>query len=122
MPKRNYTYIDLFSGSGGFSLGFDNAGFKNVFSVEYDHDICETYRHNFPEHCLIECDITKLSQDRIKELVGRKKVDVVIGGPPCQGFSMAGNIGRRFVDDPRNHLFQEFVRVVEIVSPTCFVM
>ncbi len=49
MPK----YIDLFSGSGGFSLGFDMAGYENVFSVEYDHEICETYRHNFPDHNLI---------------------------------------------------------------------
>ena len=52
MSKRKYSYIDLFSGSGGFSLGFDEAGFENVFSVEFDHDICETYRHNFPSHCL----------------------------------------------------------------------
>lgn len=122
MSNRKYKYIDLFSGSGGFSLGFDNAGFENVFSVEYDHDICETYRYNFPRHQLVESDITTLSNEHIKQLVGRKKVDVVIGGPPCQGFSMAGNIGRKFVDDPRNHLFQEFVRVVEVVSPTCFVM
>ena len=122
MSKRKYSYIDLFSGSGGFSLGFDEAGFENVFSVEFDHDICETYRHNFPSHCLVECDIAQLGEEKIIDLVGQKKVDVVIGGPPCQGFSMAGNIGRRFVDDPRNHLFQEFVRVVRIVSPTCFVM
>lgn len=122
MANRDKTYIDLFSGSGGFSLGFDDAGFKNVFSVEYDHEICETYRYNFPNHKLVECDITTLNEDTIRELVGKRKIDVVIGGPPCQGFSMAGNIGRRFVDDPRNQLFKEFVRVVEIVSPTCFVM
>lgn len=115
-------YIDLFSGSGGFSLGFDNAGFKHLFSVEYDHEICETYRYNFPKHNLIECDITKLSDETIKDLVKGKTVDVVIGGPPCQGFSMAGNIGRKFVDDPRNQLFKEFVRVVKDVRPRCFVM
>ncbi len=115
-------YIDLFSGSGGFSLGFDWAGFKNVFSVEYDHEICETYRHNFPNHNLIECDITKLEDKRILDLVKDQKIDVVIGGPPCQGFSMAGNIGRTFADDPRNLLFKEFVRVVKLVRPTCFVM
>lgn len=122
MPKKKYTYIDLFSGSGGFSLGFDDAGFENIFSVEFNHDICETYRYNFPKHHLLECDIAELKEKEIKDIVGKKKVDVVIGGPPCQGFSMAGNIGRRFVDDPRNHLFKEFVRVVEVVSPTCFVM
>lgn len=115
-------YIDLFSGSGGFSLGFDWAGFENVFSVEIDPEICKTYRFNFPSHNLIECDITKLDDDRILELVQGKEIDVVIGGPPCQGFSMAGNIGRQFIDDPRNHLFKEFVRVVKLVKPKCFVM
>ena len=115
-------YIDLFSGAGGFSLGFDQAGFENVFSVEYDHEICDTYRYNFPSHHLIECDITKLDDDTILEIVKNKHIDVVIGGPPCQGFSMAGNIGRTFAEDPRNLLFKEFVRVVSLVRPTCFVM
>ena len=117
-----FSFIDLFAGSGGFSLGFCKAGFKNIFSVEYDHEICETYRHNFPTHNLVECDITKLDDQTILSLVNNQKIDVVIGGPPCQGFSMAGNIGRQFVDDPRNHLFKEFVRVVKLVKPSCFVM
>lgn len=116
------TYIDLFSGSGGFSLGFDDAGFENIFSVEYDREICRTYRYNFPTHNLLELDIRTLSGERIREATNGRKVDVVIGGPPCQGFSMASNIGRRFTDDPRNHLFKEFVRIVDIVRPACFVM
>lgn len=115
-------YIDLFSGAGGFSLGFDWAGFNNVFSVEFDHEICDTYRYNFPNHNLIECDITQLKDETILKMVENTPVDVVIGGPPCQGFSMAGNIGRTFADDPRNHLFKEFVRVVSLVRPKCFVM
>ena len=122
MSKKKYTYIDLFSGAGGFSLGFDQAGFENVFSVEYDHEICETYRHNFPNHHLVECDITKLNDNTILKIVDGRSVDVVIGGPPCQGFSMAGNIGRKFADDPRNLLFKEFVRVVSLIRPKCFVM
>lgn len=116
------TYIDLFSGSGGFSLGFDWAGFQNIFSVEYDSEICKTYRYNFPSHNLVECDITKLQDEDVIKLVDGRKIDVIIGGPPCQGFSMAGNIGRKFADDPRNMLFKEFVRIVRIVQPTCFVM
>ena len=122
MSKNEYNYIDLFAGSGGFSLGFDQAGFKNIFSVEYDPDICKTYRYNFPNHHLIECDIKKLDTNTIQDLVAGKDVDVIIGGPPCQGFSMAGNIGRKFADDPRNQLFKEFVRVVNVVRPKCFVM
>ena len=120
--KTTPTYIDLFSGSGGFSLGFDWAGFKNIFSVEYDKEICKTYRHNFPNHILEECDISTLTEGRVKELIGNNDVDVVIGGPPCQGFSMAGHIGRRFADDPRNRLFTEFVRIVSVIKPKCFVM
>lgn len=116
------TYIDLFSGSGGFSLGFDWAGYENIFSVEYDHEICETYRYNFPSHNLLECDIRTLKDETILKLTEGKIVDVIIGGPPCQGFSMAGNIGRQFVDDPRNHLFKEFVRIVGLIKPKCFVM
>ena len=116
------TYIDLFSGAGGFSLGFDQAGFKNVFSVEYNHQICETYKKNFPRHTLLECDIATIDNNKVKELLGNKEVDVIIGGPPCQGFSLAGNIGRKFLDDERNSLFKEFVRIVDIVKPRCFVM
>ena len=80
MAKRKYTYIDLFSGSGGFSLGFDNANFENIFSVEFNHGICETYKHNFPSHTLLECDIADLTETEIKKIIGKRKVDVIIGG------------------------------------------
>lgn len=122
MTDKKYSVIDLFCGSGGFSLGFQWAGFTNLFSVEYDSEICQTYRHNFPNHKLIECDIAQLSDEQVLSLVCDQKVDVIIGGPPCQGFSMAGNIGRKFVEDPRNNLFKEFVRIVKLVQPKCFVM
>lgn len=119
---HNLKYIDLFSGSGGFSLGFDNMGFQNIFSIDIESSYCETYKFNFPKHKLIEKDICDLSDSEIKDLVKSEKIDVVIGGPPCQGFSMAGNIGRKFIDDPRNKLFKEFVRVVRVVKPKFFVL
>ncbi len=115
-------YIDLFSGAGGFSLGFDRAGFQNVFSVDYQPSFCETYRQNFPDHQLIEKNICDLQDAEIAYLNEHNDVTVVIGGPPCQGFSMAGSIGRKFIDDPRNQLFKEFVRVVKVVKPRFFVM
>ncbi|NRD21327.1 DNA cytosine methyltransferase [Winogradskyella eckloniae] len=115
-------YIDLFSGAGGFSLGFDNSGFQNVFSVDIEPNFCKTYKHNFADHQLIEKDICDLSNAEIEYLKDNNEIDVVIGGPPCQGFSMAGNIGRKFIDDPRNRLFKEFVRVVKVVKPKFFVM
>ena len=120
--KTKLKYIDLFSGAGGFSLGFDNKGFQNVFSVDIDPSFCETYRHNFPFHKLLEKDISDISNNEINQLTKSKKINVIIGGPPCQGFSMAGNIGRKFIDDPRNRLFKEFVRFVNIVKPKFFIM
>ncbi|RDF09118.1 DNA (cytosine-5-)-methyltransferase [Haemophilus sputorum] len=116
------TYIDLFSGAGGLSLGFENAGFEQLLSVELEDMYCKTYKANFPKHNLIQCDISNLSEQKLISLIKCKNVDVVIGGPPCQGFSMAGRIGRTFADDPRNHLFKEFVRIVKITQPRFFVM
>ena len=117
-----YKYIDLFCGAGGLSLGFDGAHFENVFSVEFNPDFAKTYTRNFPKHNLIIDDIRNIDNNKIKELVGDNEVDVIIGGAPCQGFSIAGNIGRTFIDDERNRLFKEFVRFVTCVQPKMFVM
>ena len=117
-----YTYIDLFCGAGGLSLGFDKAGFENIFSVEFNPDFAKTYKRNFPKHNLIVDDIRNITEDKIAELIEDKKIDVIVGGPPCQGFSIAGNIGRTFIDDERNRLFKEFVRFVSFVQPRMFVM
>ncbi|HHV6870557.1 DNA cytosine methyltransferase [Haemophilus influenzae] len=116
------TYLDLFSGAGGLSLGFDYAGFRQLLSIELEPEYCETYRVNFPHHRVLQQDLTKLSNEQLLTELKDQTVDVVIGGPPCQGFSMAGHIGRTFTDDPRNYLFREFVRVVNIVKPRFFVM
>ncbi len=116
------TYIDLFCGAGGFSRGFDDLGFVNIFSNDNEKNFCETYRVNFPTHRLIQKNIEVLSKEEILQITKNAKVDVVIGGPPCQGFSMAGNIGRKFIDDPRNYLFKEFLRVASVVKPNFIVM
>ncbi len=118
----SYTIVDLFSGAGGLSLGFKQAGFFNVLSIESDEAISKTYNFNFPENKLINSDIRELSNSYIKELLIEQKVDVVVGGPPCQGFSLAGKIGRSFIEDERNTLFKEFFRVVQLVNPKVFVM
>lgn len=116
------TYIDLFSGAGGLSLGFEQAGFQQLLSVEMEPGYCQTYRANFPRHQLLQKDLTTLTEQDLINCLNGQSVDLVIGGPPCQGFSMAGKIGRTFTDDPRNHLFKEFVRIVKIVRPCFFVM
>ena len=119
---EKYKYIDLFAGAGGMSLGFDKAGFENVLAVEYDECFAETYKFNFPKHNLRVEDIKNISNDEIKEIIGNNKIDVIIGGPRCQGFSIAGRIGRNFIDDERNQLFKEFVRFVNVIKPKIFVM
>jgi len=120
--RRKPTFVDLFSGVGGMTLGFEKEGFENLFSVDFDKKINLTYKKNFPKHKLIEEDIKEISDKEILTLPREKKVDLIIGGPPCQGFSIAGNLGRKFVDDPRNKLFKEFVRFVKVLKPNFFVM
>lgn len=115
-------YIDLFSGAGGMSLGFDQAGFKNILSIEYDQNIAETYKFNFPKHNLLVKDINKVSNKEIPLLINSANVDVIVGGPPCQGFSLAGKYGRTFIEDPRNLLFKEYLRFVTILQPNLFII
>lgn len=122
MEKNKFNYVDLFCGVGGMSLGFEKEGFENVFSIDFDNQICNTYKKNFPKHNLIDKNIKNLTKEEIIKLVKGKKIDLIIGGTPCQGFSMAGNIGRNFINDPRNHLFKEFARVVKILKPKFFII
>lgn len=76
----------------------------------------KTYKRNFPTHNLIIDDIRNIDNNVIPKLVRGRDVDVIIGGPPCQGFSLAGNIGRSFIDDERNRLFKEFVLFCRMCS------
>lgn len=104
--------ISLFSGSGGLDLGFLATGkFEVVFANDFNPQACETYAKNIGNHIVLE-DISKLNN--------LPKVDVIIGGPPCQGFSLA-NPSRSF-DDPRNHLFNEYARIIKEVKPKLFLM
>lgn len=111
--------IDLFSGVGGLSLGFRMAGFDIPLANEIDKDIAESYSINHPQTKMINEDITKLNiEDIFKEY--KNKVDVVIGGPPCQGFSQKGQ--RKSINDERNFLFRYFYNVVKVLKPKYFVM
>lgn len=120
--EKKMNYIDLFSGAGGMTLGFEEQNFENVFSVEYEKEYAMTYKQNFPNHNILVRDIRNIKNSEVKKLTNGLDVDVVIGGPPCQGFSMAGNIGRSFLEDERNDLFKEFLRFVDIIKPKMFVM
>lgn len=112
--------IDLFAGCGGLSLGFIQAGFSVEKAVEYDPVIANTYQRNHPEVDVIVDDIKNIDTS---DMFAGTTADVIIGGPPCQGFSMAGaRIRQGFIDDPRNYLFKHYFNVVKTVRPKVFVM
>lgn len=109
------TALSLFSGCGGFSLGFSAAGFQVKGYVELEPGLRKIYQLNFPESVEIGGDITKVTEERLGALraeIGH--IDVIIGGPPCQGFSLSG---KRKVDDPRNTLFKHYLRFVDSFRP-----
>jgi len=111
--------VDLFAGAGGMSLGFEQAGFNIAAAVEIDPIHCCIHKFNFPNCAMIPHSVQHVTGDRIREIAGIKgKVDVVFGGAPCQGFSM---IGKRVLDDPRNSLVRDFVRIVSELDSDYFV-
>lgn len=113
------TTVDLFCGAGGFTEGFrKSGGFTPILAVDFDKQACDTFKHNHPDIPVVCSDISKIEKDQLHELTNGQQVDVVIGGPPCQGFSLAG---RRLPEDPKNKLFKEFVRVVDELKPNVFV-
>jgi DNA (cytosine-5)-methyltransferase 1 len=132
--SQSYTFIDLFAGCGGLSLGAMRAGLKGLFAIEYQKNAFDTLRENLIEKSKSEFDKLEVSgfdwpselpignydinfllsekKDFIKSLKG--KVDVVIGGPPCQGFSIAG---KRNEKDPRNQLYKSYLSFISIIQP-----
>ena len=120
-----YNFIDLFSGAGGLSCGMVMAGFNPVASVEIMPEAVETYKYNFIEKKKFKETVetrdirSKEVKEKLYEAVKNVKVDVIVGGFPCQGFSMAGY---RVVDDPRNSLYKEMKKIVEHIKPEFVVM
>lgn len=112
--------IDLFAGAGGMSLGFERAGFDVVAAVEIDPVHASVHKFNFPECAVIPKSVVGLTADEIRAIagIGNAEVDVVFGGAPCQGFSL---IGQRAIEDPRNQLVKEFVRIVCDLNAKTFV-
>lgn len=113
------TVIDLFAGVGGLSLGFEMEGFDILLANEFDQSIATAYKENHKSTNVVVGDITSLDLSKVfGEYVN--KIDVVIGGPPCQGFSQKGK--RKTINDERNFLFKHYVEVVKFVKPKYFVM
>jgi len=123
MNSKKPVVVDLFAGAGGLSLGFKRAGFKVAAHVEIDRWACETLKRNFKTSVVLQDDIEKLDPQELVEKVG--KIDVVVGGPPCQGFSLVGKAKLRSLGvahDKRNGLYKQFVRFVHTLNPRAFVM
>jgi DNA (cytosine-5)-methyltransferase 1 len=112
------TFIDLFSGAGGLSLGLSRAGWTPVLAVDNWRDAVGTYRQYFQDHPALDADIHHLDGALLRRLLDERP-DWVVGGPPCQGFS---TVGKRQRHDPRNELVREFHRVVKTLAPTGFVI
>ncbi|WP_370176174.1 DNA cytosine methyltransferase [Leeuwenhoekiella palythoae] len=124
MPSKK-TYIDLFSGCGGLSLGLHNAGWQGVFAIEKSEDAFKTLKHNLIDKkkhfnwpswlSQQHHDINEVLKNNTEELIQlRGQIDLVAGGPPCQGFSMAG---RRVESDARNTLIDSYIQFIELVQP-----
>jgi DNA (cytosine-5)-methyltransferase 1 len=118
---RRPVAVDLFAGAGGFSLGIEQAGFDVAVAVEVDPIHAATHAYNFPHTKVLCADARKLSGKAIKEaaIQASGEIDLVIGGPPCQGFSL---MGKRCLEDERNDLVFEFCRLVVELQPRYFVM
>lgn len=110
--------IDLFCGAGGMSLGFEEVGFKSIFAIDIWKDAISTYNTNRNKKVGQVIDIHKITNDELLNFK-EKTVDGIIGGPPCQGFSL---VGTRKSNDPRNSLYMEYVRFVSIIKPKFFIL
>lgn len=114
--------VDLFCGAGGLSLGFSQEGFSIAFANDIEPCCIDTYAHNHPEvprRQILLADIHAIAP-HITRLIPPGEIDVLVGGPPCQGFSMANR--QRLIDDPRNRLYQRYIQALEAIRPRFFVM
>ena len=111
--------LDLFCGCGGLSYGLEKSGFEVVLGIDNWKPALETFSYNHPSAKVIEADITKIGISDIENCLGKTEIDVIVGGPPCQGFSLSGP--RKFYD-PRNRLYLSFIRLVKELSPKAFII
>ncbi len=128
MKQRGYSVIDLFSGCGGFSLGVQNAGLNLVAAIDHNLHAVQTYRENLPSNAsVLKKNLWKFKPADLEKHIKKKTVDIIIGGPPCQGFSSArqvdgANSGIRLVGDERRQLFRQYFKYVKHFRPKVFVM
>ena len=122
MKEKKFIILDLFSGAGGFSYGMEkNKHFKTAIALDINEIALKTFKHNMPATTTIVGDITDEEiKKKIIKLSKEKNVNMIIGGPPCQGFSLKGK--KLGLNDPRNFLFNEYLNIVEAIRPEVFVI
>ena len=116
-----FSVFDSFSGAGGFSLGFQLAGCDIIGALEIDQWACDTFSYNHPQATVINRDIQQISDKEVVNILKNQNIDILLGGPPCQGFSIC-NRNAGDPKDPRNSLFQEFIRLGKLFHPKVMVM
>lgn len=116
-----YSVLDTFAGAGGFSLGFEMAGAKVIGAIEMDSWACETFKFNHSNARVLQGDITTISDEKIMNWFGNLNPDIILGGPPCQGFSIC-NKNNGDPKDPRNSLFEEFIRIGRLLKPKVMII
>lgn len=120
MKKTTHNVIDLFCGCGGLSEGFQMAGYNIVLGVDNNEPALKTFLYNHKGSQALNADLSAVATfDKIEQIVNEKKVDVIIGGPPCQGFSLTG---KRLFDDERNKLYLAMIEMVKRFRPRAFLI
>ena len=122
IPRKKYTSIDLFSGCGGLTKGLEMLGVYSIFATDIDENCEKTFKRNFPQTPFLCKDISLITKELVDELIGEAIPDIIVGGPPCQGFSLANKLRNKIADDPRNKLFYGFVKFINWYSPKAFIM
>lgn len=115
---KPFSVLDLFCGCGGLSYGFEQAGYNVLLGIDNWKDALVTYQFNHKLGKILQADLSTLQPQKVEKIIGHS-VDVVIGGPPCQGYSLAG---KRILEDKRNELYKAFVQMVRHFEPKAFVL
>lgn len=125
LSKNKKLVVSLFCGIGGLDLGFQSAGFEIVIAIDNNPKVLELYQKNFPDTTVLCKDIGEITATEIRDIIQHKypnwdgEIAAVIGGPPCQGFSVAG---KQNIDDDRSQLVIKFINLVVELNPSMFVM
>ena len=119
MSVKKNTVLDLFCGCGGLSYGFIEAGYNVVLGIDHWKDAITTFENNHKDAVGLVADLFSETPEQISQKTGIENVDIIVGGPPCQGFSIAG---KRIIDDERNQLYKSFVHFVDFYRPKAFIL